>query len=398
MALRRRGAGPPRLDARVVRGAEGSLRYGAPPKSTARDRQVRSSQSFHKTEAERFTEACAQSLPERRSLPTFDDAMQASPAIQLRDTPVWDCSLVGKARFALKSISACVGGKEADVSPSRSLRGNADDASPRSRKEEREAKEGKDADESPTRSLTSHIERGAARIKEAELIPSEPPKEPPKPKESKEGEAEVLVKRVCESLDRKFGSVDAAFLSMSVRFSEQGEDESPGESGVAHPVDVPKVSGFVALRQGLGVASIFTFAFARSGDDKEDRTLLQLRGCLVESGVGHKDATLLLQAMRSGLPGQMPSLQDVANSLRPGCLQQAALDQAKKKSAFSLSGSDDPNINLDSIRGISNLDARSILERQGAPVILPLPAPPGARSRSNSPGKRSGSSSPKRNA
>ncbi|CAJ1404613.1 unnamed protein product [Effrenium voratum] len=254
-------------------------------------------------------------------------------------------------------------GKEADVSPSRSLRGNADDASPRSRKEEREAKEGKDADESPTRSLTSHIERGAARIKEAELIPSEPPKEPPKPKESKEGEAEVLVKRVCESLDRKFGSVDAAFLSMSAKMNRLERAESLTE-----------------------------------GDDKEDRTLLQLRGCLVESGVGHKDATLLLQAMRSGLPGQMPSLQDVANSLRPGCLQQAALDQAKKKSAFSLSGSDDPNINLDSIRGISNLDARSILERQGAPVILPLPAPPGARSRSNSPGKRSGSSSPKRNA
>ncbi|CAJ1353736.1 unnamed protein product [Effrenium voratum] len=238
-------------------------------------------------------------------------------------------------------------------------------------------RQGSDIGSSQTRE--GERERGAARIKEAELIPSEPPKEPPKPKESKEGEAEVLVKRVCESLDRKFGSVDAAFLSMSVRFSEQGEDESPGESGVAHPancrtpngqVDVPKVSGFVALRQGLGVASIFTFAFARSGP------------CFNFGAAWWRRCDLACQA----------------NSLRPGCLQQAALDQAKKKSAFSLSGSDDPNINLDSIRGISNLDARSILERQGAPVILPLPAPPGARSRSNSPGKRSGSSSPKRNA
>ena len=35
----------------------------------------------------------------------------------------------------------------------------------------------------PRFGATSPQERGAARIKEAELIPSEPPKEPPKPKD-----------------------------------------------------------------------------------------------------------------------------------------------------------------------------------------------------------------------
>eukprot|EP00435_Cladocopium_sp_Y103_P064432 s772_g26.t1 len=150
------------------------------------------------------------------------------------------------------------------------------------------------------------------------------------PRKSDTSEAELLVQRVCSSLDGKFGSVDAAFLSMSAKLNRA---EPPTAEG------------------------------AESTEDKEDRKLVQLRSCLVESGVGFKDATLLLQAMRSGLAGAMPTLQHVANSLRPGQLLQEALELAKKKGAFSLSGSDDPNINLESIRGFSNLDARSILER-----------------------------------
>lgn len=178
-------------------------------------------------------------------------------------------------------------------------------------------------------------------------------------------EAELLVKRVCEGLDGKYGSVDAAFLNMSARFSRL--DQPAGDE---------------------------------TAEQKEDRTLLQLRSCLVESGVGHKDATLLLQAMRSELGGAMPTLQHVANSLRPGQLPESAVELAKKKGMFSFSGSDDPNINLESIRGISNLDARSILERPGLPVV----PPPSSRGRNTSTAggsrtgdsKRSESNSPSR--
>lgn len=189
-------------------------------------------------------------------------------------------------------------------------------------------------------------------------------REPPKrqPPEQAGSEAEVLVKRVQESLDRKFGSVDAAFMNMSARMNR------------------------LSTRNGT--------EGAQTAEEKEDRALMDLRQCMVESGVSFKDATLFLQAMRSSLGGAPPSVQDVANSLMPGHLLQDAVDQAKKKTAFSLSGNDDPNINLDNIQGISNLNARSILERPGAPVVLPTaPAPAGASSRSRSgsqsPGKRS---------
>jgi len=189
-------------------------------------------------------------------------------------------------------------------------------------------------------------------------------REPPKrqPPEQAGSEAEVLVKRVQESLDRKFGSVDAAFMNMSARMNR------------------------LSTRNGT--------EGEQTAEEKEDRALMDLRQCMVESGVSFKDATLFLQAMRSSLGGAPPSVQDVANSLMPGHLLQDAVDQAKKKTAFSLSGSDDPNINLDNIQGISNLNARSILERPGAPVVLPtasVPAGASSRSRSGSqsPGKRS---------
>ncbi|CAE7353866.1 unnamed protein product [Symbiodinium natans] len=182
-----------------------------------------------------------------------------------------------------------------------------------------------------------------------------------RPPDTPGSEAEVLVKRVRMSLDRKFGSVDAAFMNMSARMSR------------------------LSARNGA--------EGGQTAEEKEDRALMDLRQCMVESGVAFKDATLFLQAMRSGLGGAPPSMQDVATSLVPGHLLQDAIDQAKKKTAFSLSGRDDPNINLDSIRGISNLDARSILERPGAPVVLPAAPPAGAsarsRSGSQSPGKRS---------
>lgn len=185
-----------------------------------------------------------------------------------------------------------------------------------------------------------------------------------------ECEADLLVQRICSSLDGKFGSVDAAFLSMSAKLQR---------------VEAPTAEG------------------AESTEDKEDRKLVQLRSCLVESGVGFKDATVLLQAMRSGLAGAMPTLQHVANSLRPGQLPQEAIELAKKKGAFSLSGSDDPNINLESIRGFSNLDARSILQRPGREGREGLEgrdgrAPPSAAgTRSGSPNRtRSHSNSPSR--
>lgn len=42
-------------------------------------------------------------------------------------------------------------------------------------------------------------------------------------------EAELLVKRVCEGLDGKYGSVDAAFLNMSARFSRLDQPCRPVE-------------------------------------------------------------------------------------------------------------------------------------------------------------------------
>jgi len=121
----------------------------------------------------------------------------------------------------------------------------------------------------------------------AVLAPSVVPVGPRKPQEN---EAELLVKRVCESLDGKFGSVDAAFLSMSAKWKR-----SKGAEGAEGP---------------------------ESPEDQEDRNLVELRSCLVDSGVGYKDATLLLQAMRPALGGALPTLQHVANSLRPGQLLQ----------------------------------------------------------------------------
>jgi len=192
----------------------------------------------------------------------------------------------------------------------------------------------------------------------AVLAPSVVPVGPRKPQEN---EAELLVKRVCESLDGKFGSVDAAFLSMSAKWKR-----SKGSEGAEGP---------------------------ESPEDQEDRNLVELRSCLVDSGVGYKDATLLLQAMRPALGGALPTLQHVANSLRPGQLLQEAVEMAKKKGAFSFSGSDDPNINLESIRGFSNLDARSILERPGLAVGH---GPPSRGAPPSGSGTRSGSNSPAR--
>lgn len=195
----------------------------------------------------------------------------------------------------------------------------------------------------------------------AVLAPSIVPVGPRKPQEN---EAELLVKRVCESLDGKFGSVDAAFLSMSAKWKR-----SKGSEGAEGP---------------------------ESPEDQEDRNLVELRSCLVDSGVGYKDATLLLQAMRPALAGAMPTLQHVANSLRPGQLLQEAVEMAKKKGAFSFSGSDDPNINLESIRGFSNLDARSILERPGLAVGHVGHVPPSRGAPPSATGTRSGSNSPAR--
>ena len=195
----------------------------------------------------------------------------------------------------------------------------------------------------------------------AVLAPSVVPVGPRKPQEN---EAELLVKRVCESLDGKFGSVDAAFLSMSAKWKR-----SKGAEGAEGP---------------------------ESPEDQEDRNLVELRSCLVDSGVGYKDATLLLQAMRPALGGALPTLQHVANSLRPGQLLQEAVEMAKKKGAFSFSGSDDPNINLESIRGFSNLDARSILERPGLAVGPVGHGPPSRGAPPSASGTPSGSNSPAR--
>ncbi|CAE7412908.1 NXN [Symbiodinium sp. KB8] len=122
-------------------------------------------------------------------------------------------------------------------------------------------------------------------------------REPPKrqPPEQAGSEAEVLVKRVQESLDRKFGSVDAAFMNMSARMNR------------------------LSTRNGT--------EGAQTAEEKEDRALMDLRQCMVESGVSFKDATLFLQAMRSSLGGAPPSVQDVVNSLMPGHLLQDAVDQ-----------------------------------------------------------------------
>lgn len=190
------------------------------------------------------------------------------------------------------------------------------------------APDAEDPDTDPLEDLEM-VHRSSSRVlpQLSSLAPSVVPVGPRK----SDCEADLLVQRVCSSLDGKFGSVDAAFLSMSAKL-QRVEPTAEG---------------------------------AESTEDKEDRKLVQLRSCLVESGVGFKDATLLLQAMRSGLAGAMPTLQHVANSLRPGQLPQEAIELAKKKGAFSLSGSEDPNINLESIRGFSNLDARSILQRPG---------------------------------
>lgn len=162
--------------------------------------------------------------------------------------------------------------------------------------------------------------------------------------------AAALAGRIQGALSKRYGSVEAAAVDMQVQLSRLPKEDlagaapSPNENeGQLLPTDRRK----------------------------------DLRTVMVQAGASYKDATILLQALApSDGDAQGLTIRDVVIALQPGQLKQEALDATKG----SFLRGDDPNINLGSLQGISNLDARTILEKHLGTTGLNQ-----SRSRSGSP-------------
>jgi len=204
---------------------------------------------------------------------------------------------------------------------------------------------------------------GVLSVSQAPQARRESQRDPSRGRASASGEmAATLALRVQDSLSKRYGSIDAAVIDMEVQINRFDQE------------DLPRVTSLTGTS---------TSSKEEGQAPSSDKKLTDLRTVLVQAGVSYKDATLLLQALTANGDAQGLALRDVVRALQPGELKQDAVDWATRNAFL---GGDDPNINLGSLLGISNLDARTILEKQ--PSGSRASGLLSSRSRSGSPNSR----------